>query len=61
VEIGFIIGLGFILSLLFHFLRNLLEKWQTFTPCTTKKMAIVQANSFASYFPFLLGLMLEIK
>lgn len=63
-KLGFIIELGFVLSLL---LRNLLTKWQTFTPCTTKKMAVVQANSFASHFPsaflyfFLLGLMLEMK
>lgn len=45
------IGLDLVFSLLCHFLRNRLTKWQTFTPCTTKKMAAIQGHSIASYFP----------
>lgn len=49
-KIGFMIGLGFVLSVLYHFLRNRLTKRQTFTLCTTKKMAVVSSREFCIIF-----------
>lgn len=61
----FTIGLGFVFSLLSLFEKSPYKMANT-TPCTTKKMAVLQARSIASYFPsafllFLLGLMSETK